>query len=128
MPGQKSLRLKEGFMLANSLRTQSIMQETAWRQELEAAGHSMITIGEHRDEGWGSAHIFIQARTPAFGVALPRLMVEFSSSVKSLLKHPHQLCLLYNPQPLKLTIKIYCYIIFILYSRNQRESYFSYFL
>lgn len=71
------------------------MQETAWRQELEAVGHSVLTVGEHRGEGWGSAHVFfIQARTPALGVVLPRLMVEFSSSVKSLWKHPHQLCLL----------------------------------
>lgn len=110
------------------------MQETAWRQELEAAGHSVLTVGEHRDKGWDSAHVFfIQSRTPALGVALPRLMVEFSSSVKSFFKHPHQLYLLYNPQPLKLTIEISCYIILylyyiILYSRNQRESYFSYFL
>lgn len=55
-------QVKEGLMVAHSLRVQPIHGEKSWQQEREAAAHSASTGGKQREmSGWsqltGSFHV-----------------------------------------------------------------------
>lgn len=48
---------KDWFILAHSLKLQSLVAKEAWLQALRAAGHVIFTVRRQRNEYWRLAHL-----------------------------------------------------------------------